>query len=234
VLQERHVLGIGEDHEVAVRVRVIAATNRDLGTAVREQRFRPDLFHRLNVLSIHIPPLRERRADVRPLVEYLIDKNRSLQPAAGRLSASPEFIEALARTELSGNVRQLENLVRRALVNKVTSMPLSLTDLPPEVWRQLATEDASPLTSERQRERQSDMRTAEAGERRAHRLPSDLVNLLDSHGWNLAQTLRHCERILLESTLRRKQGNQSQTARALGLTPRSIYSKMRKHRLLNG
>ena len=137
VLQERRVLGVGEDQEVPVSVRVIAATNRNLSTAVQHGKFRADLFHRLNVLSIHIPSLRERRADVRPLIEHLLEKNQSLQ-TAGSVSAGPDFIEALTRIDLPGNVRQLENLVRRALVNKVTSTPLTLTDLPAEVWQQLA------------------------------------------------------------------------------------------------
>ena len=228
VLQDRHVLGVGEDKEVPVRVRVIAATNRNLSTAVRDNNFRADLFHRLNVLSIHIPPLRERRADVRPLIEHLLEKNQSLQ-TGGSFSADPEFIEALTRTDLPGNVRQLENLVRRALVNKVTTTPLTLSDLPPEVWQQLAgQEDPYGMRLEPQ---ENDVSEKPLGEEKAPALSSDLVNLLDSHGWSLAQTLRYCEKVLLEATLRREHGNQSQTARLLGLTPRSIYSKMRKHRL---
>jgi transcriptional regulator with PAS, ATPase and Fis domain len=212
VLQERRVLGVGEDQEVAVTARVIAATNRNLAALVQQGKFRADLFHRLNVLSIHIPPLRERRADIRPLVEYLLEKNQSLL-AAGPVSASPEFIEALTHIDLPGNVRQLENLVRRALVHKVTPSPLSLADLPPEVWQQLAGQEQK------------------GGDPIFSNLSSDLVHLLDTHGWNLAQTLRYCEKVLLEAALRGKQGNQSQTARMLGLTPRSIYSKIRRHRL---
>ena len=148
VLQERRVLGVGDDQEVPVSVRVIAATNRDLSAAVRHGKFRADLFHRLNVLSIHIPSLRERRADVRPLIEHLLEKNQSLH-TAGSVAAGPDFIEALTRVDLPGNVRQLENLVRRALVNKVTSTPLTLTDLPAEVWQQLAEqEDPHGISSE--------------------------------------------------------------------------------------
>ena len=231
VLQERRVLGVGEDQEVPVSVRVIAATNRNLSTAVQQGKFRADLFHRLNVLSIHIPSLRERRADVRPLIEHLLEKNQSLH-AAGSVSAAPDFIEALTRIDLPGNVRQLENLVRRALVNNVTSTPLSLTDLPAEVWQQLAgQEDLHGISSE---QNESDATGKPTREATSQTLSSDLVNLLDTHGWSLAQTLRYCEKVLLEAALRRKQGNQSQTARLLGLTPRSIYSKMRSHHLNSG
>jgi transcriptional regulator with GAF, ATPase, and Fis domain len=230
VLQERRVLGVGDDQEVPVSLRVIAATNRNLSAAVQHGKFRADLFHRLNVLSIHIPSLRERRADVGPLIEHLLEKNQSLQ-TAGSVSAGPDFIEALTRIDLPGNVRQLENLVRRALVNKVTSTPLTLTDLPAEIWQQLAEQEDS--YGIRSAQTDSDDPCTPARETAPQTLSSDLVNLLDTHGWSLAQTLRYCERILLEAALRRKQGNQSQTARLLGLTPRSIYSKIRRYHLNN-
>jgi transcriptional regulator with PAS, ATPase and Fis domain len=228
VLQERRVLGVGDDHEVPVSVRVIAATNRNLSAAVQQGKFRADLFHRLNVLSIHIPPLRERRADVGPLIAHLLEKNQSLQ-TAGFISAGPDFVEALTRIDLPGNVRQLENLVRRALVNKAAPAPLTLTDLPVEIWQQLAEQE------DRVRSEQLDGGGPgkPARETAPQTLSSDLVNLLDAHGWSLAQTLRYCERLLLEAALRRKQGNQSQTARLLGLTPRSIYSKIRRYHLNN-
>ena len=114
-------------------------------------------------------------------------------------------------------------------MNKVTTTPLTLSDLPPEVWQQLAgQEDPYGMRLEPQ---ENDVSEKPLGEEKAPALSSDLVNLLDSHGWSLAQTLRYCEKVLLEATLRREHGNQSQTARLLGLTPRSIYSKMRKHRL---
>jgi DNA-binding NtrC family response regulator len=227
VLQERRVLGVGDDREVPVRVRVIAATNRNLSAAVRQGTFRADLFHRLNVLSIHIPALRERRADITPLIEHLLANNQSLQ-TAGPVSAGPDFIEALTRIDLTGNVRQLENLVRRALVNKATATPLSLTDLPAEVWQQLAAQDEAHGGHP---EPHGGDASGTAPREASRALSSDLVHLLDTQGWNLAQTLGHCEKLLLEAALRGKQGNQSQTARLLGLTPRSIYSKIRRHRL---
>jgi transcriptional regulator with GAF, ATPase, and Fis domain len=230
VLQERRVLGVGDDQEVPVSVRVIAATNRNLSAAVQQGKFRADLFHRLNVLSTHIPPLRERRADVGPLIEHLLEKNQFLQ-TAGSVSAGPDFIEALTRIDLPGNVRQLENLVRRALVNKVSPAPLTLTDLPAEVWQQLA-EQEDPYGNGSEQPDSGDPGQP-ARETAPQTLSSGLVNLLDTHGWSLAQTLRYCEKVLLEAALQREQGNQSQTARLLGLTPRSIYSKIRRYHLNN-
>src|SRR5215831_6677459 len=129
VLQEHRVLGIGDDHEVAVNVRIIAATNRSLDAMVQQRTFRADLFHRLHVLAIHIPPLRERPADLKPLIEHFLEKYQGLRPT-GALSADPEFIEALTQLQLPGNARQLENLVRWALIHKNDDTSLTLRDLP--------------------------------------------------------------------------------------------------------
>jgi transcriptional regulator with PAS, ATPase and Fis domain len=75
VLQEHRVLGVGDDHEVAVNVRIIAATHRNLEAMVQQGTFRADLLHRLKVLAIHIPPLRERPADLQPLLEHFLEKH---------------------------------------------------------------------------------------------------------------------------------------------------------------
>src|SRR6185369_17280656 len=101
--------GVGEDSEVSVSVRIIAATNRDLGKMREQGRFRADLFHRLNVLSIDVPALRERHDDLRPLVNHFLEEYRPLYH--GELpKVNAEFFEALKEVKLPGNVRQLENL----------------------------------------------------------------------------------------------------------------------------
>ncbi|HKE60089.1 MAG TPA: sigma-54 dependent transcriptional regulator, partial [Pyrinomonadaceae bacterium] len=115
-LQEERVLGVGYDREVAIDVRVIAATNKDLEAMVREGTFREDLFHRLNVLAVSIPPLRERREDLRPLTEHFVWRYSPLNVNAPR-TVNSEFLEALGQMRLPGNARQLENIVRRALLN---------------------------------------------------------------------------------------------------------------------
>jgi transcriptional regulator with PAS, ATPase and Fis domain len=229
VLQEHRVLGVGEDQEVPVDVRVIAATHRDLDEMVRQRKFRADLFHRLNVLSIHIPPLRERPADIKPLIEHFLEKYRSLRPAAA-LSVAPDFVDALMQVDLPGNARQLENLVRRALVIKDDDADLNLSDLPQEVWQQLAEQGKSPfsqpeIASKKQVIDKFPLNTSRQD------TPTYVVDLLDINGWNLARSLQHCERLLLEAALHRAHGNQSQTAQLLGLTPRSVYNKVHKHQL---
>ncbi|HEX8774559.1 MAG TPA: sigma-54 dependent transcriptional regulator [Pyrinomonadaceae bacterium] len=225
VLQEDRVLGVGEDREVAVNVRIIAATNRNLAEMVRQGTFRADLFHRLNALSAHIPPLRERLADLRPLIHHFAKKYRPGQ-AGETCAVGLDFLEALARIKLPGNARQLENIVRNSLVNKADDSPLVLSDLPPEVWQELSEQDGEDTT-------ESPSAKANAHKPAISQLDvhSYLSKLLDINGWNLSRSLEHYERLLIESALRLTHGNQSKTARLLGITPRSVYNKVRKHQL---
>jgi transcriptional regulator with PAS, ATPase and Fis domain len=125
VLQENRVLSIGDEQEVTVNIRVVAATNRELGALVKEGRFREDLFHRLNVVSVRVPALRERAEDIGPLTRSFVEKYAG-PSQAGRLTVAADFIEALTQAELPGNVRQLQNLVRQVLVNKADADASSL------------------------------------------------------------------------------------------------------------
>jgi two-component system response regulator AtoC len=131
VLQEEEVRRVGESRSHKVDVRVVAATVRDLATEVRAGRFREDLFYRLNVLTLRLPPLRERADDIPLLVEHFVRVlNRKLgthvdgvTPAAGRL---------LARYAWPGNVRELENTIERALVLADGAL-VDVDDLPPKL-----------------------------------------------------------------------------------------------------
>src|SRR5262249_12871979 len=137
VLQEGRVLAVGEDREVPVDVRFLAATNRSLVEMVSDGTFRSDLYHRLNVLSVRVPPLRERRQDLPALTEHFFRKH-CVSGGDGTISIGADFIEALATLELPGNVRQLENIVRNALLYKRNGGLLGLSDLPSEVLAELA------------------------------------------------------------------------------------------------
>jgi DNA-binding NtrC family response regulator len=225
-LQENRVLGVGEDREVAFNVRIIAATHRNLETMVQQGTFRADLFHRLNILAIHIPPLRERPADIKALIEHFLAKNRFLKPT-GPLSADADFIAALTHVALPGNARQLENLVRRALVHKDDDTALSLRDLPPDVWQQLSEQGKHPYDQSQPASEGKDI-LPPMSETPQQPLASSITDLLDRNGWNLSQSLQHCERLLLEAALHRAHGNQSRAAELLGITPRSVYNKLHK------
>ncbi len=121
VLQERRFFRVGGTAEVAVDVRVIAATHRDLAAEVREGRFRDDLYYRLNVINIRIPPLRERREDVPLLAQEFLDR---LSHELGRevSGISEEALRVLMDHDWPGNVRELENAVERALVTCKTGV----------------------------------------------------------------------------------------------------------------
>ncbi len=229
VLQENRVLGIGEDQEVPISVRIVAATNRDLDAMVQHRTFRADLFHRLNVLVIHIPPLRERPADLKPLTEHFLEKYQNLKPASS-LAMDPEFMDALTQLQWPGNTRQLENMVRWVLVNKDDETPLNLRDLPLEIWQQLADQRKYPEPSAGPADAGEAPKDSTVGIPREN-LISSLVNLLNMNGWNLSRSLEYFERLLLEAALHKTQGNQSQTAHLLGITPRSIYNKIHKYQL---
>ena len=115
VLQEQEFERVGGKDTVKVHARVIAATNKDLRTLVQEGKFREDLFYRLNIVSIRIPPLRERKDDIKPLVDYLLNKiNRELHKNI--VSVADEMMAEFLQYRWPGNVRELENLLVRAAV----------------------------------------------------------------------------------------------------------------------
>ena len=121
VLQEREFEPLGSERTQKVDVRVIAATNRDLRQMVADGRFQEDLYYRLNVIPIHIAPLRERRDDIPVLVEHFIGKHA--QRAGKRIDGlAPGVLEALQAADWPGNVRELENTVERAVVLSPTSV----------------------------------------------------------------------------------------------------------------
>ncbi len=115
VLQERKIERIGSSLAIKVDIRIVCATNKELGKLVEQHKFRDDLFYRLNVINIHMPPLRERKEDIPALVEHFLAKHRysaTAQPAA----ISEEALRRLMEYDWPGNVRELENVVERAVV----------------------------------------------------------------------------------------------------------------------
>jgi two-component system response regulator AtoC len=116
VLQERLIDRLGGTIPVKIDVRVISATNRDLEQQIEEGKFRADLFFRLNVISIHMPALRDRKDDIPLLVEHFLDKHRYTQ-SSSPAHISREAMEALFDYDWPGNVRELENTIQRAVVD---------------------------------------------------------------------------------------------------------------------
>src|SRR6476660_1287909 len=131
VLQEREFERVGDSKTTKVDVRVIAATNSDLQRMVADGQFREDLYYRLNVIPVHIPPLRERRDDIPLLVQHFLEKFRGGGPAA--LTVSQEAMRRLMSYAWPGNVRQLENATERAVAFGGSRGQIEAADLPPEV-----------------------------------------------------------------------------------------------------
>src|SRR4051794_33081490 len=137
VLQSGTFERVGGNQPIQVDVRVIAATNRPLEQAVAKRQFREDLFYRLNVVRVRVPALRERRTDIRLLVNYFLKKFAKDQQQAPK-SVGPGVIKSLEKYHWPGNVRELENIVRRALV-VAKGDAILLSDLPTEITGEPAT-----------------------------------------------------------------------------------------------
>lgn len=131
VLQEHKIERLGSNESIEIDVRVIAATHQNLEQKILNGTFREDLFYRLNVISIHIPPLRERKEDIMPLIEYFIKKYSEENEKAG-IEISKEAIDLLMKYNYPGNVRELENIIERAVVLSRQNI-ITVNDLPPNV-----------------------------------------------------------------------------------------------------
>jgi len=196
-LQQRTIRSVGGMEDREVDVRIVAATNRDLEQEVREGRFREDLYYRLNVIGLTVPPLRERREDILPLVEHFLERY-AVRPG---MRFSREAQQLLLDYEFPGNVRELENLVERA-VTLADGEEIGPDVFPPEVRRARPSFDESLLES-------------------APIPPGfDLQNWLDAF-----------ERRMLERALDQARGVKMEAARLLGISFRSFRYRLAKFRM---
>ncbi|HEY2411461.1 MAG TPA: sigma-54 dependent transcriptional regulator [Pirellulaceae bacterium] len=213
VVQNREFEPLGSNETIKVDVRILAATNRDLEAAIAAGRFREDLFHRLSVVALHLPPLRERWNDVSLLVDYF------LQRFAAELGKGSPNITAAARDLLAtyhwpGNVRELENCLQR-LVIVCQGRAIELTDI----------KQAFQASSQ-----------AEAGEQKLQSLIQGLVSrYLDSFTAQQSRTLlvEQVELQLLKEALQRAQGNQTLAAKLVGLPRSTFYARLQKFGLVD-
>jgi DNA-binding NtrC family response regulator len=176
VLQERCVRPVGSNHARPIDVRVVAATNRNLEVEVREKRFREDLFYRLNVVSIELPPLRGRGEDLLLLAHHLLGKHKSRLGKPGMRFAS-DALEALAAYEFPGNIRELENAIERAAI--MTSDDIVTAQALPAQFRAASS-----------RPRASSLLELPFNEARARFERSYLDQVLEESGGNLSQAAR--------------------------------------------
>lgn len=212
VVQRRAVRPVGSDREIPIDVRIIAASNQTLAPLVLENRFRPDLYHRLNVVRLTLSPLRERGADLGVLILALARRHRGLYQTID--AVTPELLRFLETQQLPGNVRELENAVQRMLFVKMEGNALSLPD-----W-QAAQSAAESCKAEKDSDR--DPLDDAAG---------SLWRAISQHGLPWAAAVRQIEKKVLENALSDGHFTRREIARRLSTSERTLYHKLRAHRL---
>jgi transcriptional regulator with GAF, ATPase, and Fis domain len=206
VLQERAFERLGSSESVRVDVRVIAATNADLTRRVADGEFREDLYYRLNVVPLEMPPLRERAGDIPPLVEHFVEKICTHEHLERRTVSSLAMAH-LAAFDWPGNVRQLENSVEMAVA----------------------------LSGERTELCAGDFPLMRAGMRAGAKPPGAALEIaIPEHGIDFEGTVNSIELGLLEKALARTSGNKSQAAELLGLNRTTLTAKLKAHAKANG
>jgi transcriptional regulator with GAF, ATPase, and Fis domain len=205
-LQEGEIQALGEQRPAKVDVRIIAATNTDLEEMVAQGRFREDLYYRLNVIRLRVPPLRERRSEIPTIVNYYINHYSS---KFGRkdIEITPQSVDLLMVGDWPGNVRQLCNEIQRIVARAEDGTTITPEQLSPELKR-----TSSPISP-----------------------PATVATLgsmpASSQHAKLADALAEVERRMISEALRKHGGNISRAARELGLTRRGLYLKLERHSL---
>ncbi len=207
VLQEKEIMRVGGTKSIPIDVRVIAATNAHLETLMKKGKFREDLYYRLNVFPIEIPPLRERKADLYPLIMYLV-KKFNLEYGRNVDEISEEALNHLKKYDWPGNVRELQNFIGRTLVNIKYQEHLILKKHLPKFF---------------------DNDEGEAPEK--DKVAEDELQSQEEDLKPLKEILAGKEKQVIQKVLQKMKGNRSATAKALGLSLRNLYYKMEKYDL---
>src|SRR5262245_41851749 len=213
VLQEREFERVGDSHSIKVDVRVIAATNSDLTKMVQEGHFREDLYYRLNVIPVHMPPLRERKEDIPLLVQHFLERlareSSGTRPASPAPPAHPapasvapktvsqDAMRRLMAYQWPGNVRQLENAMERAAAFSAGRAQIDMGDLPTEIQQAQESVLSSAVT-------------------------------LPEEGIDLDTFVENIERELIQRSLERTGGNKGQAARLLNLKRTTLVEKLKR------
>jgi DNA-binding NtrC family response regulator len=190
---------VGDTRPQKVDVRVLTATNADLEQRVAEGKFREDLYYRLSVIRIHVPPLRERREEIPHLSTFFL-REASERLAKPDVHLTSESLDVFSRYWWPGNVRQLKNEIQRAVALSTAGGTVDPGHLSPEITSARLPSD--PATG--------------SGRRRT------------ASPTNLASAVEQVERELIQAALDLARGNISETARSLGLTRRGLYLKLRR------
>lgn len=199
VLQDGQIQRVGSDQPIAVDVRILAATNRDLHQMTLEGSFREDLYYRLNVVAVEVPPLRKRKEDIPLLVDHFLRTFAEKNKRTVR-GISPRAMDLLLKYDWPGNVRELENVMERAVI-LLRGEYLTEAELPLHLQRPETPGPSGPGSDA---------------------APEDAVPLS-------TVTLAEMERRLIERVLEETGGNKSEAARRLGITRRTLKLKLKKY-----
>ena len=250
ILQEREFERIGSNTPIKIDIRVITATNRNLSEEVENGRFREDLYYRLNVIHIHMPPLRERKEDIPPLIEHFLTKYRY---AAGAMptTITNEALKKLRAYNWPGNVRELENAIERAVVLS-RGNPITVAHLPFNDRHQAR--DRARLVERRSRLEDDEVKLGERREELDHDEAltdaEDAVTVASGNGSGpgaagsagsagngeaaggpFKERVAALERQLIKEALERAGGNRTKAADELGIYRRLLYAKIREYGL---
>ncbi|HEX4140467.1 MAG TPA: sigma-54 dependent transcriptional regulator [Candidatus Methylacidiphilales bacterium] len=231
VLQEGEVSRVGNNASIKVDVRIIAATNKDLWQAVQRKEFREDLFYRLNVVRLNLPPLRDRQTDIPILVAYFINKFRLKQPT-GPSQIADDAMAAIQRFPWPGNVRQLENCIQRAMV-LASGNTITLANLPEEIAHGAHVPVSTPLAADTHKSAHAGAPAPgaeHAGPEAGKAALSHAVEVLFNFARQDKQfkLLPAAERELIVRALAETSGNQVQAAKLLGVTRATLRKRVDK------
>ena len=206
-LQQGEIDPVGSNRPITVDFRLISATNRDLAALVEQGNFREDLYYRLNVFPVQIPPLRERADDIEPLVDYFVSRAAASEGKPIR-GVTPEALELLKDFSWPGNVRQLENSIFRGIVLCDEDL-LGVGDFP-QIAQRLGVQIPAPPVS---------------GEHGVPAGPREAIRALDSSG--AVRPLKDVEEELIRLAIDHNNGHMSKVARQLGIGRSTLYRKIR-------
>ena len=198
-LQEKEVRPVGATHRVPIKARIVAATNRDLAAMVEKGSFRKDLFYRLNVVNLRLPPLRDRREDIPLLAAHFLD--RACHGHGVKFTFSDEVLHAMMRHDWPGNVRELENAVERACA-LCSGRVLELGNLPTQLQQQGL---------------------------QALRIAAAATEPAGEVGAPHVKTLADLEREAILGAIRTLHGDKLQAARLLGIGKTTLYRKLKEY-----
>jgi DNA-binding NtrC family response regulator len=216
VLQEKEVRPVGSNQRIKVDVRVIAATNRDLESAYKVGAFRKDLYFRLNVVTLYVPALRERRSDTPMLVHWFLER---YAPGTG-LQVSSAAMKALMQYEWPGNVRELENCIERA-VALGNGRSIDLSDLPPAIAAGVTPASVSGPVAERVAVFDPDLAAALAVPPSPQSSPS-------------TTDLEDIERATIQRVFEQVKGDKALAGRMLGISRATLYRKLKRYNIGGG